>query len=465
MNKMIEKCRDNKEFYLYVLGIAVPMIIQNLITNFVSMLDNIMVGRVGTLQMSGVSIVNQFVFIFNITIFGAVSGASIFGTQFYGKGDREGQRYTFRYRLILCCLIMGAGMLIFQSFGNELIGLFLSKDDSPEIIADTLKYGREYLSITIFTLIPFSIGQAYSSVVRESGETRIQMFASMAAIGINLALDYTLIFGKFGCPELGVAGAALATLIAKTIEALTVIIWTHSNPEKNPYIVGAYKGLFHIPIKLVGKILTKSFPLLLNEFLWALGMSVIAQCYSVKGIHVVAARNIASTITNLFGVIYLQLGVVIGIIVGAKLGAGLFEEAKSVVKRLTPFVLFITVVVVIILIPVGFIFPQVYRTETVIKDLSTYFIVVQALAMPLWSYANLAYFTLRSGGKIGITFLFDSGFTWIILIPIAYSLTHFTKMDIHVILVLVSGLDIIKAIVGYFMIKSEIWVNNIVNEV
>ena len=461
MKNRIQYFREDREFYLYALGIALPLIFQNLITNFVSMLDNIMVGQVGTAQMSGVSIVNQFIFVFNLTLFGGLSGASIFGTQFFGKGDDEGQRYTFRFRLILTAIVCSAGALIFYLFGTEIISLFLSGDDSPEQIQATLAYGKEYLGIMILTLFPFGFGQAYASVIRECGETKVPMYGAMSAIGVNLLLDYGLIFGKLGFPQLGVAGAAIATLAAKCIEALVMIVWAHTHPEKNRYLVGAYKG-FHIPGSLAKEIIIKGCPLLINEFLWSMGMSLIAQCYSVRGLEVVAARNISSTITNLFSVVYVQMGSAIGIIVGARLGAGQMQEAKDCDRKLTIFSIVVTSLVALCLLPFAWIFPGIYNTEESIKELAAFFILVQALAMPVCCYTNAAYFTLRSGGKTGITFLFDFGATWFMMFPLAFILTHFTGLDIRIILSLVISTEAIKAVIGYFMLKSGIWVNNIV---
>lgn len=461
--KWKERYIGTKEFYLYVCGIAVPMILQNLITNFVSMLDNIMVGQVGTAEMSAVSIVNQFMFVFNITVFGGISGASIFGTQYFGKGDAEGQKYTFRFRIYLVLVLMAIGGVVFSLFDTQLIGLFLSNEDAPDLVGATLRHGQTYLSIMLWGLIPFGIGQAYASVVRECGETKVPMYGSLAAIGVNLVLDYGLIFGNFGMPKMGVAGAAIATVIAKYVEAAVVIIWAHKNKEKNRYIVGLYKSLY-IPKELVGRIIIKGSPLLFNEFLWSFGMSVIAQCYSVCGIEVVAARNIASTLTNLFSVIFIQLGGSIGIIVGAKLGAGRFEEAKDYARKLNFFSVAMTAFVALFLFLVAFAFPSIYKTEESIKALATFFIMVQAVAMPIWSYTNACYFTLRSGGKTGITFLFDFLFSWVVMIPLAFVLTHFTKMDIHWIFICVTFSEAIKVIIGHYMVKSGIWIQNIVNE-
>lgn len=461
MNGFLKKYIGDKRFYLSVLGIAIPMIVQNLITNFVSMLDNIMVGQIGTAQMSGVSIVNQFMFVFNITIFGGVSGASIFGTQFFGKKDHEGQRFTVRFRLILAVIVIAVFAFVLKMFDRELVSLFLSRDDSPEMIEATLNYGIEYLNIMIISMIPFGIGQAYSSVVRECGETKIPMYGSLAAIGVNLILDYGLIFGKLGMPKMGVVGAAIATVIAKCIEALVVIIWAHTKKEKNRYVEGLYKG-FYIQGKLVVEMIKKGCPLLVNEFLWSLGMAIVSQCYSVRGLDVVAARNIAQTIVNLFSVVYIQLGASIGIIVGMKLGAGKLDEARDYDNKLIFFSIFATVIVAIAMLPVAKIFPQMYNTEEQIKDLATYYIFIQALAMPIWSFTNACYFTLRSGGKTGITFLFDFVFSWVIMIPLAFVLSHYTNMEIHLLFAVVTYSEIIKVIVGALLVRSGIWINNLV---
>ena len=181
-NNFTKKYIGNRTFYKSVLAMMIPMILQNLVTNFVSLIDNIMVGQIGTMQMNGVSIVNQFMFVFNTAVFGAVSGAGIFGAQFFGKGDHEGHKYTVRFRMIVCIVLAVIALIVFGLFDVQLISLFLSKDDTPEEINATLDYGREYMKIMLAGLIPFVIGQAYSSTVRECGETKIPMMASMTAL-------------------------------------------------------------------------------------------------------------------------------------------------------------------------------------------------------------------------------------------------------------------------------------------
>ena len=236
-----------KDFYIYVLGIAVPMIIQNAITNFVSFLDNIMVGQIGTEQMSGVAIANQLIFVFNLCIFGGVSGAGIFGTQFFGKGDYEGQKYTFRFKLYICALLMVIALFLGSSCSTELISLYLNDTGSIGDITLALKYGKQYLSIMLIGLIPFAINQAYVNTIRETGHTFVPMLASMIAVFTNLILDYCLIFGKFGLPQLGVQGAAIATVVARFFECIIVVLWAHFTPAKNKYLVDAYRS-FYIPV-------------------------------------------------------------------------------------------------------------------------------------------------------------------------------------------------------------------------
>ena len=310
-----------REFYIYVLGIAVPMIIQNAITNFVSFLDNIMVGQIGTEQMSGVAIANQLIFVFNLCIFGGVSGAGIFGTQFFGKGDYEGQKYTFRFKIYICTFLTIIALLLGNFLDTKLISLYLNDTGSVGDIGLALEYGKQYLAIMLIGLVPFAINQAYVNTIRETGHTFIPMLASMVAVFTNLILDYCLIFGALGLPQLGVRGAAIATVIARFFECIIVVIWTHLNPDKNKYIIGAYKSL-HIPANILKNVLKKGTPLMINEMLWSMGMTTIVQCYAVRGLEVVAAQNISSTITNLFNIVYIQLGASIAIVVGQLLGAG-----------------------------------------------------------------------------------------------------------------------------------------------
>lgn len=460
MGKFREKFIGDRAFYKRVLLLVVPMIVQNLVTNFVSLLDNIMVGQVGTEQMSGVAIVNQLMFVFYLSIFGAVSGAGIFGTQFYGAGDYEGQKYAFRFKIYICLLIGILAILLFVFAGDGLISLYLKDTGSVGDIGLALMYGQEYLAIMLIGIIPFAFCQAYVSTMRETGETFIPMVASVIAVVVNLVLNYILIFGKFGAPEMGIKGAAVATVVARFIETTIVIVRTHAVKKNHEFAIGIYKS-FKIPKKIFTDIVIKGTPLLVNEFLWSAGMAAIVQCYAVRGLEVVAAQNISSTIANLFNTVYIQMGSSIAVIVGQHLGAGDAEKARRDDTRLIFFSISCCIVVAIVMIFCGGFFPEIYNTEDSIKALAKNFIIVSALAMPICCFSHCSYFTIRSGGKTFITFLFDSVYTWVIVIPVATVLAKFTNLPVVPVFAIVSFLEIIKATIGFFMIRSGIWIQNI----
>lgn len=462
LTKAKKKFIGDKAFYRYLIFLAFPMIVQNGITSFVSFLDNIMVGQIGTEPMSGVAIVNQLFFVFNICIFGGVSGAGIFSAQFFGKGDYEGQKYTFRFKLYACLLITALACALFHFLDEPLISLYLNDEGSVGNTRLALSYGKEYLAIMIFGLLPFAVSQTYVSTIRETGQTFVPMVSGIVAVITNLVLDYVLIFGAFGAPELGVAGAAIATVIARYTECLIVVVWAHRHLYKNPYLIGVYKGL-RIPGSILADIFRKGLPLMFNEMLWAVGMAVIVQCYAVRGLEVVAAQNISSTISNLFNIVYLQLGNCISIVVGQKLGAGQLEEAKDADNKIIFFDVACCACISVIMILLGGLFPEIYKTEPGIKALAKNFIIISAMAMPLCAFSHCSYFTLRSGGKTIVTFLFDSVYTWVVMIPYAFVLSRFTTLSITMVFFLVSFTEIIKVIIGFFMIKSNVWLQNIVN--
>lgn len=451
-----KKYIGNKAFYRRYLFLALPMILQNAITNLVSFLDNIMVGQLGTEQMSGVAIVNQLIFVYNLAVFGAASAASIFGAQYFGKGNHKGHMYSFRFKLYATLLVTALAILLFITKGSELISLYLTDTAGNGATEATLQYGLQYLAIMLMGLIPFAINQSYATNIKETGQTLVPMIASFAAVVTNAVLDYLLIFGIGPFPKLGIAGAALATVIARYIEALIVIIWSHTHKQQNQYLTGAYTG-FEIPKSELKAILVKGFPLMINEVLWATGMTAVTQCYSVRGLEVVAGLNIATTITNLFNIVYLQLGACISIVVGQYLGAGELKKAKDADNKMIVFSVFCCMIMAVIMLIVGRFFPDIYNTTDEIKSLAASFIAVSAIIMPFCSFSHASYFTLRSGGKTMVTFLFDSLFTWAIVVPTAFVLAHYTGLGIVSIYFFVQATELIKVVIGYCMVRSNVW--------
>lgn len=462
MRKFREKYIGDRAFYKMVLWIAVPIMIQNGITNFVGLLDNIMVGQLGTEMMSGVAIVNQILMVFQLAIFGMVSSASIFSAQFYGQGNMEGFRNTFRFKLIACLLLTVLCTALFVCKGDLLVDLFLSDNGTGDLrIAH--EAGMNYLFVMLVGLIPYTITQIYASTLRETGETILPMIAGILAVFVNLALNYVLIFGHFGAPALGVAGAAIATVISRFVEVIVVVAWTHVHHGKYVFIRGMYRSL-RVPMALVGQIFKKGFPLFINETMWSGGMAVLAQCYSMRGLDAVAAYNICSTVTNLFNVVFIALGSSIAIVVGQLLGSGQLEKAVDTDRKMIFFSVACCLGMGSLLFLLAPLFPEIYNTTPQVRHQATALMRVSACFMPLYAFYHASYFTMRSGGKTIVTFLFDSGYLWVICIPAAFVISRFTDVPMFELFLICQTLEMVKGVVGYVLLKKRVWVNNIVEE-
>ncbi len=460
-----KKFIGDKNFYRILWILVLPLIVQQGITNFVSLLDNLMVGRLGTLQMSAVSISNQLIFVFNLAIFGGISGASIFGTQFFGNGDFKGMRDTFRFKMIFSVVTSVIAILVFGFFGEDLVMVFLkSEANTAAEIEETLSEACAYLDIAIIGLIPFAIVQAYAGTLRETGETVAPMIASIAAIVVNFTFNLILIFGYCGFPALGVAGAAIATVMSRFVELFVVILATHRHPDKYRFIEGAYKSL-HVPMQLVKRIAITGSPLLVNEILWSLGTTFINTNYSSRGLTVVAAANITSTAWNLFCVIMFAMGSAVSILVGQKLGAGDEEGAIDVDNKL----LFITfashiAIALLVIIAAPFI-PLLYKVEPEVQSLASSFLMIAGASLPIHALVHCIYFTVRSGGKTVITFLFDSVFTWVFPAMISLFLCRYIDVSILWIYFFVQFCDAVKLFIGIPMLKSGFWAKCVVTDI
>lgn len=457
--RIIKSYIGDRAFYRHTLAIAIPMIIQNAVTNLVNLLDNLMVGSLGTEQMSGVAIVNQFIFVFNLAIFGAISGAGIFTAQFNGRGDVDGVRHTLRVKLIICLTVGLIGVGILTGFGDFLITTFLHEGTEGDL-ALTLASGEDYLAFIVIGLIPFALSQVYASTLRETGETVVPMIASVASIATNFIFNLLLIFGLLGFPALGVVGAAIATALSRFVELGVLLCYTHINKTKCPFAVGVFKN-FRVPAALVKQIIIKGTPILLNELFWSLSVTVSNQCYSTRGLDVVAAMNISFTLQNLLSVAYFALSSSIAIIVGNLLGAGKLEEAKDTDKKLLAFAVCVGFGMMCVQFIASPFFPLLYETTDQVRALSGYVLRCFALTMPAAALATSTYYTIRSGGRVFITMLFDSVYAWVIVMPVVFCIAYLTKLPFEYFLPIVLVVENLKLVPGLILVHKGIWVRKL----
>ena len=458
----------DRRFYKHMFGILIPIVIQGAFTSIVSLLDNVMVGRVGTLQMSGVAIVGQLLFVYNLALFGGLSGVGIFTAQYHGAEDNEGVQNTVRFKFGMALAIILISVIIYGVFGDNLIGMYLTQGTSAADAAATLKYGKTYLTIMLLDIPPLAISHVYLSTLKETGDTKLPMIAGVAAIIVNAVGNYILIYGNEGLPFLpfkpmGVAGAAIATVFSHFVELAIALIAVHKNRIKYKFINGLYKT-FKIPLGLCRDVLVKGTPLLLNEMLWSMGMAAVMQCYSTRGIDSVAAINISNTASNLFSVVYFSMGSAIAIIVGQQLGAGKTEEAKTTTWRLLAFTVASCAIMGTLMFGASFFIPYVYNTTTEVRWIATRLLWIVCLYMPFNALLHGCYFALRSGGKTIITLVFDSGFIWIVSCSLAFILSRYTDLSVLNLYFLVQGVEVIKTIAALWLIKKGIWIQNLVSK-
>lgn len=456
------KNKDNSVFRR-ALVLAVPMMIQNGITNAVGLVDNIMVGSLGTEAFTAVSIAGQLIFVFNLAIFGGMSGPGIYGAQYYGQKNTEGFRGTVRVKHWIGAAVLAAGLAAFIFGGEFLIGLYLKGESADIDPVLTMNHAKSYLAVMLWGLPPFVITQIYAGSLRETGASFMPMTAGIASVFVDVVLNYLLIYGKFGLPALGVRGAAAATVASRFVEAAVVIILAFAGRRKHDFLIGLYRTMI-VPKDAAVMIIKKSLPIFFNEFLWAGGIAMLTQCYSRRGLDVVSGMNISNALCNMLNVVFVALGNAVGILIGQTLGASRYKEAKSEAFRLMWFTGGVSLILTAVLTAISGVFPNLYDTTPAVRSYATRFIIITALFFPLQGFLNALYFTLRSGGKTFVTFLFDSVFSWVISVPAALLLCGLTTLDVLAVFAVVQALDFIKVTVGYILVKKGVWISNLVTE-
>ena len=385
-----------------------------------------------------------------------------FGAQFFGKGDSEGLKNTFRFKLIFTLALTILFIVLFVFFSDGLIMLFLKSDaNAPEDIELALSLSKQYLGIMLIGLIPFAIVQIYSGTLKDCGETVSPMIASSIAVGVNVLFNYVLIFGKLGFPALGVTGAAIATVISRFVEMFYIIIYTHKNISKFPFLCGVYKTL-RIPFSFVKNVLATGAPLLANEVLWALGTTFINLNYSCRGIDVIAAVQINQTVWQFFCVVMFGMGGAVSIILGQKLGTGDSDGARADATKLITFTLLVHIVIGVFIIASSSFIPLLYNVSDSVRELVKNLMLIAGVSLPIHAFIHVSYFTIRSGGKTLITFLFDSVYTWCIPVVISFFLCRYSNLAVPMVYLIVQFSDLIKSSIAIPMLKSGFWANCVV---
>ena len=320
----LKKYFGDKVFFKGTLLIAVPLMMQQLVSTAVNLLDNLMIGQLGDHALAGVAAVNRYFMIALFGTMGILAAASVFMAQFYGSNDDDHMEQTFRYSIISSSIVMSFFIIIALVFPNQIIRFFV---DSDLVVGQ----GLEYIFVSALSFIPTMFTMAITSAMRATGDTKAPLIASVISMFTNLIFNYVLIYGHFGFPALGVYGAALGTLIARIVELLIV---TYALKKGFYRFKSPMKQIFKISKTLTKAITLKALPLSLNEIGYAAGMALLLRFYGTRGADVISGYSITATISDLFFTMNAGMSIATTILVSQALGANKIKEARD--NELTP---------------------------------------------------------------------------------------------------------------------------------
>lgn len=447
----LKKFIADRTFYRYVLALAVPLMLQQLINASVNLVDNLMVGQLGDASLAGVAAVNRLYMIALFALFGFMSASAVFIAQFYGAKDEDHLKQSFRFGLLICLAIASIFFLVSAIFPEACIGFFTS----DQVI---IRQGVEYIKYISWATLPLAICIVFSDAIRAVGDVKTPMFAAIIAVLCNCLFNYILIFGHFGLPKMGVAGAGLATLIARMIELLILGFWVWNNdyPFKTKI-----SNLFNIKGYLAKNVFIKGLPLTSNEILWSFGMATLFKFYATRGAEVMSGYAIAGTVADLFFTLFGGMAAATTIIISQKLGANKLAQARSDGFHLLGFSVGVAFCLGIIMFGTSFIVPTWYKVTPMAMATAQNIIRIQAMLFWVYMTSAQSYFILRAGGDTKAVLLMDACYMWFVNIPIVAAIAYLTNFGIIYLYIFGQITDLVKMFIAYNLVKKGRWVRNL----
>ena len=457
MQNLLKLDMENKKFYKTLITLCIPIIIQNLLSNLINMIDTVMVGGLGEVSVASIGIANQYFFLYNMALSGIIGGAGLFIAQFYGKNDKENIRKITALSVI-SSVVLGIGFLLVAIFSPKFIINFFSNDK------EVIKVATNYFSIIGFCYPIIAISTVFSMGSRSIRNPKLGMICSTISLSINIILNYIFIFGKLGMPALGASGAALATVIARIVELILLISYIY-------FIKDDYELRFTFrDVKLINKDLSRAYisktiPTFLNDTLWAFGTVLYAVAYSRAGTSAIAASQIASSTGNFFIITAVCIAIGSSIMIGNELGA---DNIKKAVQYSKKFSILVTVAgalfggLLILSIPVLL---KIFSVSaTLAPDIRKIFIVMGVL-MALKTFNTFIIIgVLRSGGDTKYALFLEMGCMWFVSLPLTF-FAAYKGVPIYILVGLTYTEEVAKFIFGVPRALSKKWANNIVKDI
>lgn len=446
------KLLDDRPFYQSLFTIAVPIMVQNLISSLVNMADTVMIGRLGTTAIAAVGIGNQVFFLQNIFLFGVCSGGGVFASQFWGKKETAGLRKTAGLCLSMSVIIAGIFTAACALAPEAIVGLYSA---DPAVVAE----GARYLRTVTPCFIPFAVGFAFTIVMRSTERVRLPIVATFISLSLKVLLGVGLIFGIGPLPAMGVVGAATATVIARAVEMLIIVIGSYA---RKYVFAGSPRELFGFDALFVSRFLRIATPVIVNEMLWSLGITMQNVIFARTGTDAYAAFTIMNTVSQITWVIFIGLGNGCSVLIGKKIGEGDESSARRYASRITAISPAVAAAVALVLVPASRLLPLVFSVTPAVFLITNVMFVILACAYPFRAF-NIAMVigVCRAGGDTLFSVFYDVSVMWLVTLPLAALASFAFGAPAWAVFLCLAAEDPIKMLFGLARLKSGKWLRNV----
>ncbi|MEY8296774.1 MATE family efflux transporter [Emergencia timonensis] len=444
---------ENRQLYKKLARIAVPISIQGVVSATLNLIDNLMVGFLGEADLAAVGIASQIYFIHYLILYGFTSGTATFMAQFYGAKDYKNIRKVVGFSIVVAFCVAVVFFVSAFFFTDNILGIY---SNDPRII----EMARPYVKIgtACFFFLAFSV--PLEMAFKATQQTRVPLIVSTVVFSTNTCLNYIFIFGKFGAPAMGVAGAALATAIARFLEVLISLIFAH---RKSNCFHGSYRDFFGWKKEMVLRIVKNSMPTTLNELLWSVGQSMYVAAFSRIGTTAYAAYQAAASINSIFSFAAFSVGDAALILVGEKLGEGEREQTYILGKKLLKIGTVLGILVGLLLVLAAKPLVGFFSLTALGKTYAFRILVIYGLCMGLNLYNGINITgTLRGGGDTRFAMMAECSCVWLVAVPLAFLASQVLHVPIFIAVLMIKSEEVVKCIILTRRFISKKWVNNVI---
>ncbi|HEX3078679.1 MAG TPA: MATE family efflux transporter, partial [Lachnospiraceae bacterium] len=441
--------------YKEIIVIGLPITIQSIFQASYSLVDQLMVGRLGTESIAGSGLGAKFSSLVMVTISAIAAVAAILIAQYHGSQDRKGMNQSFFSCLYIASIVTILFLIPSLAIPEQIMGIYTND-------IHTVEKASSYLTIIGVSFIPMAGTLMISAFLRSTENSRIPMYASIVSMLANIIFNYILIFGKLGIPRFGLVGAAYGTLMARTIEVGLLIYWLlRIRKQQDIYLhpVAIWNKEFYKKISII------IIPILVNEFSWSIGENIYAIIYGRLGTNSLAAMTLTNPVQGMFIGLFTGVSSAAIVMIGKRLGQNENEEAYQVSKQLVRIGMLGSFLIGALLVTLSGFYVKIFKIETEVANLTRYILYVFAVYLFVKvSNMILAGGVLRSGGETKITLIIDLIGTWIFGVPLGIIASYGLHLPIYWVYAILSMEEVVRLMIGFFIFRRRKWIKNLTED-